>query len=510
MQNSGMRVHCPTRKSKKGRKTNITGQANCPTERRQKIWAPPADPTPCRQMLKQMLCKALATGIKKVMEGHVYKFNDKVLKQKNGGAIGLEMTGELAGVFMMWWDKKMKERLNEEGIKLQLYKRYVDDINIVVQTKRSDDEKEMMEKIKSIGDKIHQSIQLEADHPTRHEDGKVPILDLKVWIDERNRIVHEYYMKPVSSKAVVNHKSAMPLRDRRTVITQEILRIVLRCSPLLPWERVKMHVEEYMMRLQFSGYDEHFRKQALNSAAKAYRKIKDKVRRGERPLYRKKQWKQSERTKEKRRRKEGWYKAKSDIKGRQEEYMSVLFVQPTEKSALKRKYEDIISKSDCSVKVVERAGANVRRKLQKSYPFTKQICEETCFVCASEGKGNCRRSNITYVIECTRQGCKYQYIGETSRNGISRGKEHLKGLEKRDQDSVLVQHIQDFHQSDFSQSPCHQFKMSITLSHETTISRLVTEAVKIEMSTKPLMNRKRGYCVNSVLSLSSLSDVTHC
>ena len=190
--------------------------------------------------------------------------------------------------------------------------------------------------------------------------------------------------------------------------------------------------------------------------------------------------------------------------------MSVLFVQPTEKSALKRKYEDIISKSDCSVKVVERAGANVKRKLQKSYPFTKQICEETCFVCASEGKGNCRRSNITYVIECTRQGCKYQYIGETSRNGISRGKEHLKGLEKRDQDSVLVQHIQDFHQSDFSQSPCHQFKMSIALSHATTISRLVTEAVKIEMSTKPLMNRKRGYCVNSVLSLSSLSDVSHC
>ena len=116
----------------------------------------------------------------------------------------------------------------------------------------------------------------------------------------------------------------------------------------------------------------------------------------------------------------------------------------------------------------------------------------------------------SHVIECTRQGCKYQYIGETSRNGISRGKEHLKGLEKRDQDSVLVQHIQDFHQSDFSQSPCHQFKMSITLSHETTISRLVTEAVKIEMSTKPLMNRKRGYCVNSVLSLSSLSDVSHC
>ena len=190
--------------------------------------------------------------------------------------------------------------------------------------------------------------------------------------------------------------------------------------------------------------------------------------------------------------------------------MSVLFVQPTVRSTLKHKYEDIIRKSECKIKVVERAGTNVRKKLQKSYPFKKRVCEENCFVCGSEGKGNCRRANVTYVITCTRQGCRYQYIGETCRNGISRGREHLRGLEKRDQDSVLVQHIQDCHESDFSQPPCHQFKMCITQSHETTISRLVTEAVEIDTSTKPLMNRRRGYKVNSVLSLSSLSDVSHC
>ena len=169
----------------------------------------------------------------------------------------------------------------------------------------------------------------------------------------------------------------MPLKDQRTVISQEILRIVLRCSPLLPWERVKMHIEDYMMRLQFSGYDEKFRKQALRSAAKAYNKIKDKVRKGERPLYRRKNWKQSERMKEKRRRKEEWYKAKGDKKKKQEEYMSVIFVQPTEKSALKKKCEDIIRKSECNVKVVERAGVSIRRKLQKSYPFKKNVvCED--------------------------------------------------------------------------------------------------------------------------------------
>ena len=116
--------------------------------------------------------------MKKVMDGHVYKFDDKIWRQKSGGAIGLEMTGELAGVFMMWWDRKMRERLSDEGVNLQMYKRYVNDINIVVQAKKTDDEHEIMEKIKMIGNKIHKSIHLEADHPTRNEGGKVPILDL--------------------------------------------------------------------------------------------------------------------------------------------------------------------------------------------------------------------------------------------------------------------------------------------------------------------------------------------
>ena len=45
-----------------------------------------------------MLCKALETEVKKVMESYVYKFNSQTKKQVSGGAIGLEMTGELAGV----------------------------------------------------------------------------------------------------------------------------------------------------------------------------------------------------------------------------------------------------------------------------------------------------------------------------------------------------------------------------------------------------------------------------
>ena len=128
----------------------------------------------------------------------------------------------------------------------------------------------------------------------------------------------------------------------------------------------------------------------------------------------------------------------------------------------------------------------------------------------SDGKGNCRRCNVTYEVVCTRIGCNYVYQGETSRNALVRGREHMKGLEKKDEESVFVQHIRSHHDNDFSAAPCHQFKMCVTESHTTALSRLVTEAVRINKQDKPLMNRKSGFRVNTVLSLNTLSDVTVC
>ena len=319
-------------------------------------------------------------------------------------------------------------------------------------------------------------------------------------MNEENKVLHEYYSKPVSSKSVISNRSAMPLRDKRVVLTQEILRIILRCSPSLPWENVKGHIDNYMMRLQFSGYSTQFRAQVLRSALKAHGKIKEKVANGERPLYRKKHWKQKERLKEKRRKKASWYK------GKNADFRSVLFVQPTEGSALKRAYEDVISKSQCKVKVVERAGTSIKNELQKSYPFEKDKCIDTCFVCISVGSGSCRKSNVSYEIVCDRDGCKDVYIGETSRNAACRGREHLKGLEMMKEDSVLVEHLNEYHDGDTSCPPCQKFKMNVTACHKTALDRMVTEAVSIDMTQQTktrVLNRKHGFRVNNKLKLSS-------
>ena len=122
------------------------------------------------------------------------------------------------------------------------------------------------------------------------------------------QILHEHYHKEVSSKAVLNARSALPSKTKRTIHTQEILRILRNCSRQLPFEVARTHVEEYVMRMQYSGYDREFRAQVVESAVKAYERILEKDRRGEEPLYRPREWRKVERAKTRRARKSEWFK----------------------------------------------------------------------------------------------------------------------------------------------------------------------------------------------------------
>ena len=160
-----------------------------------------------------------------------------------------------------------------------------------------------VEVVRDIGNSIHPSIQLEVDYPSNYEDGKMPLLDLKVWVQEDNdgssRIIHEFYTKDVSSKSVINANSAFSWRQKRTVLTQELLRVLLNCSPDIPWDRVITHANTMVLRMQYSGYSKKFRHEVVNAALKAYDEIQRKAENGERPLYRPYDWNREEREKAK-------------------------------------------------------------------------------------------------------------------------------------------------------------------------------------------------------------------
>ena len=231
--------------------------------------------------------------------------------------------------------------------------------------------------------------------------------------------------------------------------------------------------------MQYCGYSSRYREQVVRSALKAYEEIKRKEREQETPMYRSKEWKRKERQQKKREKRENWYK-----KGG---YDSIVFVPPTPKSKLRKRFEKEIKNTEFKIKVVETAGRSVKNILQKSDPFDNQKCsnKEKCMVCRNNNKGKCRDENVTYKITCNK--CSSIYIGESARNGYSRGLEHQALLEKQDKDSVLLRHTQNKHPDD--ETPV--FSMSIIKKHKSAMDRQISEAVHI--SNQPendLMNQK--------------------
>ena len=215
---------------------------------------------------------------------------------------------------------------------MKIYKRYVDDINIllryighgyryneteIVRDPESEEEDRnrnkdevMMELMKEIGDSIHPSIQLTTDYPSKNQDEKIPILNLKVWMErnqeEQTNILYEHYRKEVSKKSTVHARSAMGIRQKRSILSQDLLTIMNNCSPLLGETRRKEHVNEYMKRLQFSGYDKEFRFDVYNAARNARQKIVQESTNVTRPLHQPKEWRRIERKAEKKGKMKTW------------------------------------------------------------------------------------------------------------------------------------------------------------------------------------------------------------
>jgi len=104
----GIDRDCPTRKSNRGRPPSITGSVlEEKKEKRFMSWKPASDEVATHRMLTGALRFVLIF----IMKNHVYKFDGTARKQAKGGAIGLELTGVLAQISMVWWDREFKARV---------------------------------------------------------------------------------------------------------------------------------------------------------------------------------------------------------------------------------------------------------------------------------------------------------------------------------------------------------------------------------------------------------------
>ena len=200
-----------------------------------------------------------------------------------------------------------------------------------------------MNELRKIADNTMEMLKTEADSPANHPelDFKVPILDSAVWVEdvrlaapgmekqsihsrcevclpigsppkrrmEREpvpssrmvqQVYYDFFLKPMLLKRTILASSALPWQQKRTVLTQELIRRLLRTKKELPCQVKQKTLSSYMQILKNSGYNFKFRREILKSGLNGYNNILMQSENGTKPMYRNKEYRASTRRLEKR------------------------------------------------------------------------------------------------------------------------------------------------------------------------------------------------------------------
>ena len=185
-------------------------------EENKSLFNPPVA-APTKLQKRKMLALTIEVGIKATMNGHMYKMCGKTFLQAEGGPIELELSGDLARVTMLLWDRMMMRRLEKAASStswdLYTYLRYVGDGNcaaeeatlgmrlvrakfvvkpeLVEDDRRIPGDQRTAELVAQVANKIFDFIKVTCDYPSKHTNQMVPILDLQVGV-VGNKLTWQY------------------------------------------------------------------------------------------------------------------------------------------------------------------------------------------------------------------------------------------------------------------------------------------------------------------------------
>ena len=360
----------------------------------------------------------------------------------------------------------------------------IDDRNIV---EGEDGDKRLARVLKTIANSVQTDILMEEDYPNKNTDKKMPILDMKVWLDNNGHILHQHYEKKMTNKKVIDSRSAQSRSCKKSVHVQELLRRILNTSDRLDWqESVAPVLTDYMTRMMAAGYSQDYRKSILTNTLRIHDKMVREQEEGTRPINRPHDWHAEERRLSKRKKKQNW-----STRGG---YTAPIMVPATPDSELAselRKIAEEESIRGLKFRIVETGGKMVKRVVQCSNPTATPGCSDPACIACKSGRGeggSCRKGNIQYQLEC--RLCpdtnKSLYIGETSRNLYSRGVEHQGKYEAGKDDSFMCKHQAEKHAG---QQPT--FDGKVTGMFRDCLSRQVSEGVQIRRCAgENIMNSK--------------------
>ena len=113
-----------------------------------------------------------------------------------------------------------------------------------------------MEKIRWVGNRLVPGIKLTMDLPELHDNGKCPMLDLQVWVDqmeEHKRIRHSFFQKPTKSPLVFHANGAFGWKAKLTTMSEELRRRFLHMDGVHTQEERIEVVKDILVKMADSG-----------------------------------------------------------------------------------------------------------------------------------------------------------------------------------------------------------------------------------------------------------------
>lgn len=484
--NNGLEEFCPKRKYRRRPPIFVTSGSDPDTAKRHEPWVFP-NQDPDQYVLRRMFCVAIEVMVIRTMSLHDFKFDNKIYRQGSGGAIGLDLTGVVSDIYMCYWDSELLRLMEENAFLPILYKRYKDDVNFIIEmdpdrvnnNDRDGTNRSAVAEIKTLGESIDKNIKVTTDLPCNHDDRRLPLLDIKVWIGESRtgeiKVMHTHYIKEVSTRSVINAQSSHGDRVKYNVMVNEVCRILKNCSVHLEWKEAAAQVSYFIRRLQYSGYDNRFRYNVVERALRRHDERLAKYR-GSGSMFPKLSAEEKSQKMEKRSK---WYSDGG-------KYESVMFVEPTPGAKLRKRIQQAAIRNRVRVKVVEKVGTTVKQVLQKSNPFKSVRCERgDCTVCESGSGQECRTTGCVYEVMCKDDERKYR--GTTGRSIYERVKEEMSDWRRQEDRSPLWKHSLLYHDG-------QDFDIDIKVLSQCygkPSKRMITEAVVIdELPMGEAMNSK--------------------
>ena len=347
----------------------------------------------------------------------------------------------------------------------------------------------------SIANSINPSIQVTLDYPENHPDGRMPVLDLKIWVNKEGRyprVSHTFYKKPIASPYTILKRSAVSESVKRSTIFQETLRRLQHISEDCPWSETVRHLSDFSNCLRISGYDNKTRFQTIRGAIMRHNEMRKKVEMGEIVSV--------NRTKDEiirtKREKGGLTASSWYLKG---ETDKVITCQPTPGGILKSKLNKVMNPpgAERRILITEDGGQPAVSYLKKTDPFFTQTCrygDENCIV---EQTKDCGTMGIIYELTCNTctepiaglDVCKESrtpggqtrpnYVGMTSTSAHCRMSGHLTGQRSKSTNNPLWRHDRDCHGGD-----SQKYTMRILSREKSLLPLSILESLYIEKQVK--------------------------